>query len=39
MIAALADVLPPFIEDMHPRDWNTAAMKLRNFFLPDPRAW
>src|SRR6516162_9097899 len=39
MIAALADVLPPFIEDMHPRDWNTVAMKLRNFFLPDPRAW
>ena len=39
MIAALADVLAPFIEDMHPRDWNTAAMKLRNFFLPDPRAW
>jgi hypothetical protein len=39
MIAALSDVLEPFIEDMHPRDWNTCAMKLRNFFLPDPRAW
>jgi hypothetical protein len=39
MIAALADILVPFIEDMHPRDWNTVAMKLRNFFLPDPRAW
>jgi Phage tail assembly chaperone proteins, E, or 41 or 14 len=39
MIAALSDVLVPFIEDMHPRDWNTVAMKLRNFFLPDPRAW
>jgi hypothetical protein len=39
MIAALSDILAPFIEDMHPRDWNTCAMKLRNFFLPDPRAW
>jgi Phage tail assembly chaperone proteins, E, or 41 or 14 len=39
MIAALADILPPFIEDMHPRDWNTIALKLRNFFLPDPRGW
>jgi hypothetical protein len=39
MIAALSDVLVPFIEEMHPRDWNTVAMKLRNFFLPDPRAW
>jgi hypothetical protein len=39
MIAALSDILPPFIEDMHPRDWNTVALKLRNFFLPDPRGW
>ena len=39
IIGALSGVLAPFIEDMHPRDWNTVAMKLRNFFLPDPRAW
>jgi hypothetical protein len=39
MISALSDILVPFIEDMHPRDWNTAAIMLRNFFLPDPRAW
>jgi hypothetical protein len=39
MIAALSDIMVPFIEDMHPRDWNTIALKLRNFFLPDPRAW
>jgi Phage tail assembly chaperone proteins, E, or 41 or 14 len=39
IIAALSDVLPPFIEDMHPRDWNTVALRLRNFFLPDPRGW
>lgn len=39
MIAALSDIMVPFIEEMHPRDWNTVALKLRNFFLPDPRAW
>jgi hypothetical protein len=39
MIAALSDILVPFIEEMHPRDWNTVALKLRNFFLPDPRGW
>jgi hypothetical protein len=37
MIAALADILVPFIEEMNPRDWNTVALRLRNFFLPDPR--
>ena len=25
MIAALSGILPPFIEDMHPRDWNSVA--------------
>jgi hypothetical protein len=39
IIAALSDILVPFIEDMHPRDWNTVALRLRNFFLPDPRGW
>ena len=39
IIAALSDILVPFIEDMHPRDWNTIALRLRNFFLPDPRGW
>jgi hypothetical protein len=39
MIAALSDIMVPFIEEMHPRDWNTIALKLRNFFLPDPRGW
>ena len=39
MIAALSGVLPPFIEEMHPRDWNTCAYKLQRFFLPDPAAW
>lgn len=39
IIAALADVLPPFIEMMDPRDWNSVAYRLRRFFLPDPAAW
>lgn len=39
MIAALSGILPPFIEDMDPRDWNSCAYRLRRFFLPDPAAW
>jgi hypothetical protein len=39
MIAALSGILPPFIEEMHPRDWATCAYKLQRFFLPDPAAW
>jgi hypothetical protein len=39
MISALANVLPPFVEDMDPRDWASCAYRLRRFFLPDPAAW
>jgi hypothetical protein len=39
IISALAGILPPFIEDMDPRDWNSCAYRLRRFFLPDPAAW
>jgi hypothetical protein len=39
MIAALSGILPPFIEEMDPRDWNSCAYRLRRFFLPDPAAW
>ncbi|MBO4220818.1 phage tail assembly protein [Bradyrhizobium neotropicale] len=39
MIAALTGILPPFIEDMDPRDWNSCAYPLRRFFLPDPAVW
>jgi len=39
IIAALSDILPPFIETMDPRDWNSVAYRLRRFFLPDPAAW
>ena len=39
IIASLSDILPPLIETMHPRDWNSVAYRLRNFFTPDIRAW
>jgi hypothetical protein len=39
MIAALSGILPPFIDEMDPRDWNSCAYRLRRFFLPDPAAW
>jgi hypothetical protein len=39
IIAALTDILPPFIEQMDTRDWNSVAYRLRRFFLPDPGAW
>ncbi|UPK03102.1 phage tail assembly protein [Bradyrhizobium sp. 170] len=39
MIGALSNILPPFIEEMDPRDWNSCAYRLRRFFLPDPAAW
>jgi hypothetical protein len=39
VIAALSGILPPFIEMMDPRDWNSVAYRLRVFFLPDPAAW
>lgn len=39
MISALANILPPFIEDMDPRDWNSCAYRIRRFFLPDLAAW
>lgn len=39
MMAVLCGVLQPFIEGMDPRDWNSCAYRLRNFFLPDPAAW
>lgn len=39
IMSALTDILPPFIEMMDPRDWNSVAYRLRRFFLPDPAAW
>jgi hypothetical protein len=39
IMAALCGVLPPMLEAMDPRDWNSCAYRLRKFFLPDLRAW
>ena len=39
MMAALSGILPPFIEAMDTRDWNSCAYRLRSFFLPEPEAW
>jgi hypothetical protein len=40
MMAALSGVLSPVIETLETRDWNSAAYRLRPFFLPEPAlAW
>jgi Phage tail assembly chaperone proteins, E, or 41 or 14 len=39
IMAALSGVLPPYLEMLDPRDWNSCAYRLRHFFAPDPRAW
>jgi hypothetical protein len=39
IMAALSGILPPMLEAMDPRDWNSCAYRLRKFFLPDLRAW
>jgi hypothetical protein len=38
IMAALCGLLPPTLNQLDPRDWNSCAWKLRRFFLPDPRA-
>ena len=39
IMAALCGILPPLLDDMDPRDWNSCALRLRKFFLADLRAW
>lgn len=39
MMAALSGILLPNLEPMDPRDWNSCAYRLRNFFLPETAAW
>jgi hypothetical protein len=39
IMANLSGVLSPLLDRMDPRDWNSCAYRLRNFFLPDLRAW
>ena len=35
MMCQLAAIPPSSIRSMHPKDWNTAAWTLVNFFMPD----
>jgi Phage tail assembly chaperone proteins, E, or 41 or 14 len=37
IMAALADILPPFLDALDPRDWNMCAYELMRFFLPTRR--
>jgi tail assembly chaperone E/41/14-like protein len=39
VMAALSGILPPLLEVMDPRDWNSCAYRLRGFFLPEVAAW
>jgi hypothetical protein len=39
VIASLSGILPPLIDAMDPRDWNSCAYRLRSFFLPEVAAW
>jgi hypothetical protein len=39
IMGALCGILPPLLEAMDPRDWNSCALRLRKFFLPDLRGW
>ena len=39
IMANLSGVLVPLLDRMDPRDWNSCAYRLRNFFLPDLAAW
>jgi hypothetical protein len=39
LMAVLSGVNLPNIMAMDPRDWNSCAYRLRNFFLPNPDAW
>lgn len=39
IMAALCGILPPLLDEMDPRDWNSCALRLRKFFIPDLRAW
>ena len=39
VMANLSGVLEPFLQAMDPRDYNSCAYRLRNFFLPEVAAW
>jgi hypothetical protein len=39
MMGNLSGVLTPLLERMDPRDYNSCAYRLRNFFIPELAAW
>lgn len=39
IMAQLSGLLVPILDRMDPRDWNSCAYRLRNFFLPEVDAW
>jgi hypothetical protein len=39
LMANLSGVMEPFLQAMDPRDFNSCAYRLRNFFLPEAAAW
>jgi hypothetical protein len=39
LMANLSGILEPFLQQMDPRDFNSCAYRLRNFFLPEAAAW
>jgi len=39
IMANLSGILSPLLDTMDPRDWNSCAYRLRNFFLPEVAAW
>jgi tail assembly chaperone E/41/14-like protein len=39
IMANLSGILSPLLDGMDPRDWNSCAYRLRNFFLPEVAAW
>jgi hypothetical protein len=39
VMGALCGILTPNLDFMDPRDWNSCAYRLRNFFLPEVAAW
>ena len=39
IMANLSGILSPLLDQLDPRDWNSAAYRLRSFFLPELAAW
>ena len=39
LMANLCGIMEPFLANMDPRDYNSCAYRLRNFFLPEAAAW